>query len=164
MNTVDDIGYGREFAHFYDRIFPKDATAERTADVLAGMHPGNGPALELGVGTGRIAIPLARRVGPVVGVDSSVEMLDRLRSDIARPGATRRVVPPSSASASRSRAISSCSASYRAAWAASAARRRRRWSLSVPPTAGPSSSRSSTAVPTVSRSSLSWLATTTAPG
>src|SRR5699024_2355046 len=80
---VDDIGYGREFAHFYDRIFPKDATAERTADVLAGMHPGNGPALELGVGTGRIAIPLARRVGPVVGVDSSVEMLDRLRSDIA---------------------------------------------------------------------------------
>ncbi|MFI7276879.1 class I SAM-dependent methyltransferase [Streptomyces sp. NPDC049879] len=76
---VPDIGYGQVFADFYDRIFPRDAGAERTARTLADWHPG-GPALELGVGTGRIAVPLARLAGPVTGVDSSPEMLDRLRA------------------------------------------------------------------------------------
>jgi SAM-dependent methyltransferase len=80
---VRDIGYGRVFADFYDRLFPRDAAAELTAGRLASWHPG-GRALEFGVGTGRIAIPLARRTGPVVGVDSSPEMLARLRA--ALPG------------------------------------------------------------------------------
>ncbi|MCF6525232.1 class I SAM-dependent methyltransferase [Streptomyces sp. JJ36] len=79
---VQDIGYGRAFAGFYDRIFPKDAYADLAAQQLADRHPGGGRrTLELGVGTGRIAIPLAERVGPVVGVDSSPEMLEELRRD-----------------------------------------------------------------------------------
>ncbi|MGM7668651.1 class I SAM-dependent DNA methyltransferase [Microbacterium sp. A93] len=73
---VEDTGYGREFAPFYDRIFQHDEFAEITADGLARIHPDIAQGtLELGVGTGRIALPLARRIGPVDAVDSSVEML-----------------------------------------------------------------------------------------
>ncbi|MGQ0842297.1 class I SAM-dependent DNA methyltransferase [Actinokineospora sp.] len=74
---MTDIGYGSQFADFYDRLFPTDPGA---VDFLAGLHPGDGsPTLELGVGTGRIALPLSERTGEIVGVDSSPEMLDVLR-------------------------------------------------------------------------------------
>src|SRR5438552_11666984 len=45
---------------------------------------GSGRALELGIGTGRIAVPLARRGVPVHGIDLSNAMVARLR---AKPGA-----------------------------------------------------------------------------
>ena len=45
---------------------------------------GPGAALEFGVGTGRIALPLARRGVPVHGIDLSEAMVARLR---AKPGA-----------------------------------------------------------------------------
>ncbi|MEN3585099.1 class I SAM-dependent methyltransferase [Streptomyces sp. ZYX-F-203] len=83
-----DNGYGREFAGFYDRLFPSDHNAEATAETLASWHPGGDlPSLELGVGTGRVAIPLARRTGTVVGVDSSPEMLERLHAKLDTPDA-----------------------------------------------------------------------------
>src|SRR5438045_8888492 len=44
---------------------------------------GSGRALELGIGTGRIALPLAQRGVPVYGIDLSNAMVDRLR---AKPG------------------------------------------------------------------------------
>src|SRR5213075_2417864 len=44
---------------------------------------GGGRALELGIGTGRIALPLARRGVPVHGIDMSRAMVARLR---AKPG------------------------------------------------------------------------------
>ena len=44
---------------------------------------GSGPALELGIGTGRIALPLAARGIRVDGIDLSQVMVDRLRT---RPG------------------------------------------------------------------------------
>lgn len=87
MSTVEDSGYGRRFEGWYDRIFPKDAEAEQTAAQLAALHPGRGlGTLELGVGTGRIAVPLTRLVGPVHGVDSSPEMLAALAEENARSG------------------------------------------------------------------------------
>lgn len=52
-------------------------------DVLAGLA-GGGPALEFGIGTGRIALPLADRGVPVHGIDLSRAMLARLS---AKPGA-----------------------------------------------------------------------------
>ncbi len=83
MDGVQDIGYGRTFAGFYDRIFPKDAYADLAARKIADRHPGGGlPTLELGVGTGRIAIPLSARIGNVTGVDSSPEMLEELQRDL----------------------------------------------------------------------------------
>ena len=79
---VEDTGYGREFAPFYDRIFRHDESAEITAEGLARIHPDIAQGtLELGVGTGRIALPLARRIGPVDAVDSSVEMLSVLEEN-----------------------------------------------------------------------------------
>ena len=51
-------------------------------DVLAGLA-GRGAALELGIGTGRIALPLAARGVPVHGIDLSEAMVARLRE---KPG------------------------------------------------------------------------------
>ncbi|WP_304452704.1 class I SAM-dependent methyltransferase [Nocardiopsis sp. YSL2] len=80
------------FADHYDEVMPKDAVAEQTADVLADLARGRGPALELGVGTGRIALPLARRIGTVVGVDFSQGMLDQLERDTKSTGENVRSV------------------------------------------------------------------------
>jgi SAM-dependent methyltransferase len=52
-------------------------------DLLAALA-GNGRALELGIGTGRIALPLAGRGVPVHGIELSNAMAARLR---AKPGA-----------------------------------------------------------------------------
>jgi SAM-dependent methyltransferase len=51
-------------------------------DFLAGLA-GGGRALELGIGTGRIALPLARRGIPVHGIELSEAMVARLRE---KPG------------------------------------------------------------------------------
>jgi len=58
------------------------AVITSTVDFLAGLA-GGGPALEFGIGTGRVAIPLNQRGVPVHGIDLSEAMLARLR---AKPG------------------------------------------------------------------------------
>jgi len=55
---------------------------EPAVDLLAELA-GDGAALELAIGTGRIALPLARRGVPVHGIDLSEAMVARLR---AKPG------------------------------------------------------------------------------
>lgn len=70
--------YGLAFADVYDRWYHHVTDAEATASFVAARTCG-GPALELGVGSGRLARPLAGRGVPVVGVDGSAEMLDRCR-------------------------------------------------------------------------------------
>lgn len=90
MTAVSDSGYGRQFVGFYDRLFPDGPDVEQTAALLAELRPAGADALELGVGTGRVALPLAARSGAVVGVDSSPEMLDVLRSR-AEPGIVEAV-------------------------------------------------------------------------
>jgi SAM-dependent methyltransferase len=59
------------------------AVVEPAVDALAALA-GDGAALELGIGTGRIAIPLAARGVRVHGIDLSEAMLARLRE---KPGA-----------------------------------------------------------------------------
>ena len=59
------------------------AVVEPVVDFLADLA-GDGAALELGIGTGRIALPLARRGVRVDGIDLSEAMVARLR---AKPGA-----------------------------------------------------------------------------
>ena len=58
------------------------AAVEPVVDVLVELA-GRGRALELGIGTGRIALPLAQRGVPVHGIDLSQAMVARLR---AKPG------------------------------------------------------------------------------
>jgi SAM-dependent methyltransferase len=53
-----------------------------TVDLLAGLAVG-GPALELAVGTGRVAVPLLRRGVPVSGIELSPAMVARLRTKAA---------------------------------------------------------------------------------
>ena len=48
---------------------------------LAGLA-GSGRALELAIGTGRVAVPLAARGVPVTGIELSQAMLDRLRTKV----------------------------------------------------------------------------------
>ncbi len=58
------------------------AVVDATVEVLARLA-GTGRALELAIGTGRIALPLAHRGVPVHGIDLSGAMVARLR---AKPG------------------------------------------------------------------------------
>src|SRR5919197_6636034 len=83
MDDADDY-FGERVAAGYDQssdIFEPGAV-DPAVEVLTELA-GDGRALELGIGTGRIALPLARRGVPVHGVDLSRGMVDRLR---AKPG------------------------------------------------------------------------------
>jgi len=73
-------------AAIYDRL-----PAEDPADAVAFLEPlaRGGAALELGIGTGRVALPLAVRGVRVDGIDLSPAMVARLR---ARPGGDRIAV------------------------------------------------------------------------
>jgi hypothetical protein len=76
--------FGEEVAARYDddgAIF-EPAVVDSVVDFLAGLA-GHGAALELGIGTGRIALPLAARGVTVYGIDLSEAMVARLR---AKPG------------------------------------------------------------------------------
>ncbi len=77
--------YGRSFGDVYDRWYHGVTDAEATADFVAARHPG-GPVLELGVGTGRLARPLADRGLTVVGLDASADMLGSCPRSGRRPG------------------------------------------------------------------------------
>ena len=74
--------YGESFADVYDRWYGEGSEVDAgTGPAVAQLADwaGEGPALELGVGTGRLAIPLAAIGIPTVGVDASASMLGRLR-------------------------------------------------------------------------------------
>lgn len=83
---IDDDGYfGEDVAKHYDADAGDEFDPEvirRTVDFLAAQADG-GRALELAIGTGRIALPLAERGTPVHGIDLSRAMVARLR---AKPG------------------------------------------------------------------------------
>jgi SAM-dependent methyltransferase len=68
---------GRYDSYLGERGDP--AVIEETVDFLAALA-GDGAALELGIGTGRIALPLARRGVPVHGIDLSPDMVAQLRA------------------------------------------------------------------------------------
>ncbi|QZN84680.1 bifunctional 2-polyprenyl-6-hydroxyphenol methylase/3-demethylubiquinol 3-O-methyltransferase UbiG [Cellulomonas sp. C5510] len=80
--------YGDQFAAFYDAVFPREAIGTDELAWLRQVLPGRTRRLaELGVGTGRVALPLAGSLlrdedGPVeyLGVDVSAAMLGELGS------------------------------------------------------------------------------------
>lgn len=85
MSGDDDGFFDEEVADNYDAAtsgMHDDSVIATLVDVLANLA-GDGPALEFGIGTGRIALPLARRGVDVYGIDLSAAMVARLRD---KPG------------------------------------------------------------------------------
>ncbi len=103
------VGYGEVFADVYDEWYGELDDVEAMVEAIAGLVGGGAAerrVLELGVGTGRLAIPLAergvslaergvclaergaqgdeRRAFTVEGVDNSAAMLERLRANDTR--------------------------------------------------------------------------------
>ena len=78
----DAATYGDRMADFYDELPTHPADADAAARCLADLADG-GAALELGIGTGRLALPLAGQGVAVSGIDASAAMVARLR---AKPG------------------------------------------------------------------------------
>jgi len=89
MRGYHDSSYGDAFADVYDDWYHGISDIATTTEVLAGLAAG-GTVLELGVGTGRLAIPLAATGATVYGLDASAAMLDRLRAN--DPGGTVQAV------------------------------------------------------------------------
>jgi SAM-dependent methyltransferase len=83
--TSEDGYFDEPVAARYDESSAdmfEPAVVEPVVDLLAELA-GTGRALELGIGTGRIALPLARRGVPVHGIELSQAMAARLRE---KPG------------------------------------------------------------------------------
>jgi SAM-dependent methyltransferase len=84
---MDEYGpetYGDKIADVYDELYTgldTDATVETLAELAGG-----GPVLELAIGTGRLALPLAERGLELHGIDASEAMVAKLRE---KPGGDR---------------------------------------------------------------------------
>ncbi len=77
----DDGYFGEDVAANYDTDtsgMHDDSVIAAVVDVLAALA-GDGAALEFGIGTGRIALPLTRRGVEVHGIDLSNAMVARMR-------------------------------------------------------------------------------------
>jgi SAM-dependent methyltransferase len=81
----DEASYGALLADEYDAIYGDVFDTDGAVDQLALLADG-GRILEFGVGTGRIAVPLAERGLDVWGVDGSPDMLKILKD---KPGGAK---------------------------------------------------------------------------
>src|SRR5712692_766304 len=76
------MSWDEAFANHYEAW-----SAHMTADVsfyVELARAANGPLVELAVGNGRVAIPVAQATGqPVIGIDSSPAMLEQARTRMA---------------------------------------------------------------------------------
>jgi ubiquinone/menaquinone biosynthesis C-methylase UbiE len=76
---VDSVNFDRA-AEYYDatRALPAEVMAALTRVLVAELDPARQPCLEIGVGTGRIALPLHERGIRLAGADIAEAMLRRL--------------------------------------------------------------------------------------
>src|SRR5262245_52085493 len=79
--------YGDRIADVYDALYAGMNT-EAAVEGIASLA-GKGPVLELAIGTGRLALPLAERGLEVHGIDASEAMVAKLRE---KPGGDRIAV------------------------------------------------------------------------
>lgn len=81
MHGYTSSTYGDAFADVYDDWYAALGDAQAWRDLVLATIPdalAALPLLELGIGTGRLAIPLAEAGRTVVGVDTSAAMLERI--------------------------------------------------------------------------------------
>ncbi|MGE9695484.1 class I SAM-dependent DNA methyltransferase [Streptomyces sp. NRRL F-5630] len=74
-----DVQYGNAVASVYDSLIAPAMPAEEALERLRPYVTG-GRVLEVGVGTGRIAVPVSEIAAEVVGLDNSRPMLDAFRA------------------------------------------------------------------------------------
>src|SRR6266700_6882402 len=87
MPRYEASTYGERIASVYDVLYPPGPDVDEAVELLAGLA-GTGRVLELGIGTGRVAVPLAARGVDIQGIDVSEAMVAELR---AKPG--REAIP-----------------------------------------------------------------------
>lgn len=83
MRGYEPHTYGEAFADVYDDWYGDVTDVVATVERVAALAGAGGRVLELGVGTGRVAVPMAEAGLDVTGIDTSEAMLARLA---ARPG------------------------------------------------------------------------------
>ncbi len=86
MSDAQPSSYGDQHAPVCDRIYRRQHTPDAAVAALAAAAGPDGAVLEMGVGTGRLAIPLAALGISVDGIEGSPAMIEQLRS---RPGGSR---------------------------------------------------------------------------
>src|SRR4051812_26649547 len=82
LHRMAETHFDEWIAQHYDTLWPElfdPAFVEPTVDFLADLV-GTGAALEFGIGTGRVALPLSRRGVPVYGIELSEPMINQLRA------------------------------------------------------------------------------------
>lgn len=77
MKRYDDTTYGERIAEAYDELY---ADYDEAAIDLLHELAGGGRVLELGIGSGRIALPLHHRGVDVMGIDASPAMIAKLHA------------------------------------------------------------------------------------
>lgn len=82
VSSYDPGAYGRAMADEYDSLYQAVPETDEAVARLARLSEG-GPVLEMGIGTGRLALALQARGIEVAGIEGSPEMVDQLR---AKPG------------------------------------------------------------------------------
>ncbi len=87
MDRFHDSSYGDAFADVYDDWYAGISDVDATVRMLGALADAR-PVLELGVGTGRLAVPLGATGVEVTGIDTSGAMLDVL----AAKGGTVRAI------------------------------------------------------------------------
>lgn len=78
VRGYESSSYGDGFADVYDEWYADVTDVGATVDRLVGLTEPGGSVLELGVGTGRLAVPMADAGLTVTGIDSSAAMLEQL--------------------------------------------------------------------------------------
>lgn len=77
MSEYKDDTYGELIANVYDAWYAE--VDPQMLEMLTRLA-GGGKALELGIGTGRVAIPLAKSGIKMYGIDASPAMLDKMKA------------------------------------------------------------------------------------
>jgi SAM-dependent methyltransferase len=89
VQGYDDRSYGDGFADVYDEWYADVSDVDATVARVVSLAGPGGSVLELGVGTGRLAVPMAAAGLHVTGIDTSEAMLAKL----AERDVERRVEP-----------------------------------------------------------------------
>jgi SAM-dependent methyltransferase len=79
VRGYDHRSYGDGFADVYDDWYADVTDVDATVARMLELAGDGGRVLELGVGTGRLAVPMASAGLRVVGIDASAAMLAKLR-------------------------------------------------------------------------------------